>query len=261
MDKDKVREKIQGLVKRFEMVMKTSSNPQQQKRASVHIAKMNKDLEKLNKGDFSEEDGKKYFQFDVPKRISDDENSGSFTGKYEILHTVPILQASKFCSIPEVNAIYSYLAYFENEFWGGISDFHLKLDFNHSQKRDIFYHNLNVLKISFKNYLDILEDLENTTNTLEYTENLKKMRSKYYMELLIKVGEFISQLYQFITSIILDYESEGNIILNPHEVLNFDKIQGERDLEGLTVLQALKKLQQFLSEVAEYLSLPEIKKK
>jgi hypothetical protein len=48
------------------------------------------------------------------------------------------------------------------------------------------------------------------------------------------------------------------VCLNPRDLLRFDRLQGRRHLEGQSVEKALAGLAEFSSEVARFLSVPQI---
>ena len=56
MDTEKVIDKIQEIIRRLEVVFKSSSNPRQRKRVSMQKTEMKKDLKKIEDGNFTEED-------------------------------------------------------------------------------------------------------------------------------------------------------------------------------------------------------------
>lgn len=255
-----IEEKINLLSRRLEMVLKTTSNPSQKKRVSIELAKLKKDQKRLQEGNFSDQDVRRYVSEKELTFQEPEEEAADRLADYTILSAIPIEPASPDCFEPEINAIHSFIAFFEHEYWGGISDFTVKLDYNYSQKREVFFNDLNVIQIAFKNYLDIISDLNSESVTRDYEEKLKTMRTKYYMDLIMKVGEFINRLHNFVASMLEDYRNGGNVILNPDETLRFDKIHGERALEGMTVVEGLESLNQFLEEFEDYLNIPEIKR-
>jgi len=257
--KQKVENKIISLTKKLEGVLKITSDQFQKKRVSIQLAQLKKDMKRLEAGNFSESEVKKYLD-EEDMKLSFAEEEKSRLSEYEILNEIPQLQASPDCNEPEINEIYSFLSYFENEYWGAISDFQFKLDFNYSQKRDQFFNELNIVQMGLKNYLDVLHDLSGDVVTREYEEKLKIMRTKQYMDVVMKTGTFIKKLYNFVDTLLTDFSDGGNIILNPDDVLNFDHLEGDNLLEGATIIEGLKSLHQFAAEFIEYLSIPELKK-
>jgi hypothetical protein len=85
------------------------------------------------------------------------------------------------------------------------------------------------------------------------------MRSKLYMDLIIKTGDFVRKLRDFILEILDDYRSGGNLILNPENTLKFDSIQGTRALEGRTNVDAIELLGSFLEELYGFMNIGSLK--
>jgi hypothetical protein len=175
-----------------------------------------------------------------------------------VLDSVEVRAIIPECDDAEINRVHSYLVYFENEFWATMSDYHLKLDYNHSFTRDGFFNLLEGCKRSLKNYCDVLlETLRGGTNR-EYAEQLKNMHTRMRRGYLMEVNRFLKRIQEFSTELVNDHESGGNMILNPHDVLTFDRLEGRRSLEGVKIIDGIRMMREFTQDFLSFLSLPEM---
>lgn len=258
--RDLVEAKIRELSRQMEMVLKTSRDAAQQKRVSVEIAKLRKDFKRLEDGTFTDADANRYLGDPSLRLEPSTDGPDDRLGGYPLLASVVTEAASPYCREPEANEIHSFLRHFESEYWGVISDFSFKLDFNSAQKRDAFYNDLNTIQIAFKKYLDVLHDLADDKAPREYAEKLGQMKAKLYRDLLLKVGDFLKRLGTFVDGLLDDYRNGGNSILNPDDELHFDAIHGARELEGVRIIDGVERLAAFLHEFIAFLNIPEIRK-
>lgn len=258
--KELLEEKIALLQKRLEMVAKTSRDPGQRKRVGQQLAVLKKDFIRLHNGDFPDSEVSRYLSGDVMDTAPALTAAETDLGAYPILGSIPVEPASPFCREQEINEICSFLNFFEKEYWAAVSDYQLKLEFNTSGKRDRLFNELNLLRVAIKNYLDIISDLDKGAANREYESRLRSMKTKQHMDILLKSGEFVSRLHDFIGYLLDDFRNGGNVILNPEDSLHYDSIHGEKAMEGMNIVDVLEKLFQFLSEFREYLNIPDIKK-
>ena len=263
MDRDlikKIEDKIHFLQKRLEMVLKTSRDGAQRKRVSQQLAVLKKDFIRLQNGAFPEAEINKYIDKSEMAGRSDSGEEVRELEDFPLLREIELELASPLCREQEINEIHTFLKYFEDEFWAGISDYQLKLEFNAGHKREAILNELNMLRITIKNYLDILSDLDRGAASSEYENKLRSMKTKQHMDVLMKTGDFIIGLHDFIGYLLEDYRNGGNIILNPDDSLNYDSLHGEKSMEGMNIVAVIEKLHAFLGEFREYLNIPDMKK-
>lgn len=256
--KEKLRSKIEGMKRQLEMVYKTSANTQQRKRVSLQLGRLQKDLKLLDEDAFGNADVKRYLTDEELDRATvGDEQSDAAT--MEILSNIEIEQASPNCRQEEVNAISTYLHHFDREYWGVMSNSQLKLDFNYSQKRDSFFTKMNQLQIALKNYLAVLDDLAGNIIGQQQEQRLKQMKSRQYMDFIVKAGDFVTSLKEFVLFLLDEYRDGGNVVLNPEHVIQFDDLYGSKRLNGMRLMDALEEMRLFLEEFEQYLNIPELK--
>ncbi|MDD5067566.1 MAG: hypothetical protein PHF84_11030 [bacterium] len=174
-----------------------------------------------------------------------------------VLSKFPITNIHPLLINEEINAAIFYLQIFENELWGPLSDFHLKLDYFYSHEREKFYNKSEVVKRLIKQYFDVLDELSNLEINNVYSEKLKIMKNKQERVILIEGVKFISEIDIFIEQLINDYEGSQNTILNPNDAINFSDIEGKRFLDGWVVIEALRFISKFCKEFMEIIKIPE----
>ena len=88
---------------------------------------------------------------------------------------------------------------------------------------------------------------------------LRQRSFKKQRNLAVEVDRFFRSLYEFADELIEDLDQDGLKCLNGEEVIQFDRIEGHRYLEGVKVKDALKRLKDLSEEVVRYLNIPQIK--
>ncbi len=249
LDHQRIREMIDNL----EGVLKTSGSVDQRRRVAVEIHNLKKDLEK-NPLTLLDED-------EVSQESTDPEEATKDPLDYfDILKHIPIVETSRGFVNRELDEIYTFLKYFEDEHLGMLGEYHLKLDYNRSLVRDGFYSKIHDLHTVINHYANALAKYEHDKDLLVSKTNQKLLVQEEYRNLLTKLGSFFRKLYQFADDLVENYNNNGNLVLNPHDKLTFDSSLGESQvLNGCTVIEGIQDLHRFLTELLEYLNLPDLK--
>lgn len=256
--KEAIRSKLISMQRQLELVYKTSADMQQRKRVSVQLSRLQKEMKLLDQDAFGSDDVRRYLSDEEVDALHEGDG-GTGGGDLALLAEIPIEPAGPNCRQDDVNAISSYLRFFDQEYWGVMSHSQLKLDFNFSQKRDSFFTLMNQLQIALKNYLAILDDLNGNVIGQQHEQKLKQMKSRQYMDFIVKCGEFITSLKKFVIFLLDEYRDGGNIVLNPEHVIKFDDLYGSKRLNGMRLMDALEEMRRFLDEFEQYLNIPELK--
>ena len=260
----RVRDKIQLMLRQMDTVLRTTRDPGQKKRVSLEISRLRKDLVRLEEKTFTDEDARLYIKLEAPAggNADDGDDEGQLTpDRYPVLSSIEITPAGPECAEPEINAIASFLRYFEAEHLSILGNYQLKLDFNNAQRRDTYFNLYSGTQQVLKSYLDVIHDIAaGRIASGDHADSLRQMRRKLHMDYVIKTADFVHGLLEFITLLLDDCKNGGNLILNPDQVMEFDKIHGTRELDGLTVATGLERIRLFLSEFGEYLNIPGLKK-
>ncbi len=251
--RERVLEKINSLLRKYNLIYRMTSDSKQKNRVAKEINAFKDDLANIDTGQFSDEDIRKYLTEDDLTIHQEVENK-----IYEMLEDIAIISPSPRCKNIEIIHIHSYLAYFEREYLGVLSEYQLKLVFEYSQKRDILFNQFAQLVKILGEYVDIVDELDKEGLINSYSEKLRGIKQKTFMTVLIRCGEIMSGIDAFVQDLLSDYKSGGNLILNGDKVIEFDDIHGDKKINGLTIVQALGEVDQFLREFLDYLNLPEI---
>lgn len=156
----------------------------------------------------------------------------------------------------EIDAVIAYIEYFENNYLSIFSEYYIKLDFNHSIKRDMFYPRFMEIKKILKEYnyeLDIL-NRDEFNNIAFYRDKsvIHKIRHRY----LLSLDKYFKDLRGFLEVLIDDYRTSGNIVLNPHGILSLGEFERNRRLDRYTVIDSLTEIYLFTVEFIRFLGMP-----
>jgi hypothetical protein len=242
---------INKLIRQFESVYRSSSDPYQLDRVSKELKRLKKYREKLesfhviDNEDLAEpqlQDELESFPYlrDLIKQDirSEDDPELDLLGK-------------------ELFRFFLYLNFFEKEFLAFLSEKRLKLDFKHSIERDSFYHRFGTI---FRRLQDIQEDASRIHSYQGSQEKEMQQRSsKKKRNLSLNGDRFFRSLVKFSKDLIEDLWEDGLKCLNGNEVMKFDTLEGNKYLEGVKVEDALVKLRKFSMEVVLYLNIPQVK--
>ena len=198
------------------------------------------------------------------ENVTEDASIGTIEGKpskidlsgYKYLKLIKIKKYKESNPEHDLDYISSIINFLNEEFWGTISDYNLKLDFNHSMIRDNFYGDLHNIDNLIKNYADIVDFASRSDTNKSYKDKLLQTKAKEYRNLILRIGEFLKKLYSFVSMLLDDRSQGGNIILNPDSALEFDNFHGKKILAGVTVLEGLVCLRDFILEICEFLNIP-----
>ncbi len=249
-------DQMNEILKKLEGVYKITVDTEQKVRVKKEINRIRgkiKDVEDFGPEEVLEADEEQEQQTAEPvEETSKKEEKREF----EILSKFSIKKIHSESTNPEVNMAITYIEIFENELWGALSDFYLKLDYFHSRERDKFYNTLENVKRFIREYVNTLNEFTDTAND-KYKEKLKSMRTKYSRSLLIDSVKFITDIMDFVNKLINDHESDGHIILNPDEKIMYSDIEGKRILDKWNIIDALRYIRDFCKEFIEAINLPE----
>lgn len=242
-----IKNKLRAL-KQLEGVCKTTTDKIQRKRVSKEIEGMKKSIEwlrwKLNGREEANE--------------TQEMTSSEAEGEYSILNTVPVTKYREESKDREMDAVISYMDFFERNYLPILSEYYIKLDFSHSTKMDIFY----PLFIDIKKILDEYGYELEVQSRKEFTRIavlrdrsiFNKIRQRYYVEL----NKFFKDLRDFLKVLIDDHMSGGNIILNPYGRILLSEFEENRKLDNYYVKDALEEMYRFSEEFMRFLSIPDL---
>lgn len=242
---------INKLIRQFESVYRSSSDPYQLDRVSKELKRLKKYREKLES--FHVIDSEELAE----PQLQDELEDFPYLGDLVEQDTRSEDDAELDLFGKELLRFLLYLIFFEKEFLTFLSEKRLKLDFKHSIERDSFYHRFGSISHRLKDFKEDAARIDSFGGTHE-----KEMRQRSFKKkrnLFLDGDRFFRSLVKFSKDLIEDLQEDGLKCLNGNEVMEFDKLEGNKYLEGVKVEDALVKLGDFCREVVLYLNIPQVK--
>jgi hypothetical protein len=246
--------RLNRLIREFEAVFKSTKDPLQRERVTRELRKLKAYKEQLES--FHEIDPAQLAepeQIDELQAFPHLKEALQLVGREDSALGKP---AEEDYQDREVYHLALYLALFEAEFLALLSETRLKMDFKHSLERDSFYHRFENLR---RLLLDIKEDASRMDEYLgrKHEEELRLRSFKKKRNIILEADKFFRNLAHFAGALTEDIAAAGSICLNADDVLRFGRGPNKRLLEGLTVEQALARLDKMAKEVVSYLDVPQ----
>ena len=126
---------------------------------------------------------------------------------------VPIISNSK---DSEMNTLYSYYKYFQENFMVALSQAYLKLDYNLGKKRDdlfVINDTISHLVEEYREDMNILTTITNKEQSDKYKERLSHQK-KY---LFIKLSEYLRTFLDFLNGVVVDLGEGRKNVFNANE--------------------------------------------
>ena len=147
---------------------------------------------------------------------------------------------------------------FEKNYLSILSEYYIKLDFNHSGKRDEFYPKFMDIKKIINEYNYELEVLNREEfNSIAFYRD-KSLVHKIKHRYMLALDKYFKELKSFLKTLIDDNAEGSIIILNSNDRLFLDELERNRKLDGYTVLDTIIEMYDFSEEITTFLSLPDI---
>ncbi len=249
MDLGRIKDRILNIKKMLESSLKISNSPERMNNIKALLTIVNRDLEKLEKGEFTEEDAKKYeFSRKEEKEVKKEKEIISF----DILETIPKVSPSPYVKDEEIVAINSYLYYFEREYLPILSPKYLKVIYSYQSKLDIFYSEFRRIQMLLQKFNELIENIEMSENP-SYVSEMTKIRRKRFRELIFNIDKFLEELQEFIEAILENPTPEG-ILLEPNLIIEIED-EENKVINNIEVIEAIKDLYRFTLEVRNFLGI------
>ena len=161
----------------------------------------------------------------------------------------------------EIDEIYSYFLYFDNNFSSPLSLSNLKLDYSLSKMRDDFfvkYDNVLHLIEEFKTDVELLSKIKNKEQIESYKERLKQQKR----HILFKTSEILNELKVFLEKVIADINEGRKSLFNATEkyLIKFDSSK-KSILEGKTYKEIIFETYNFVNDFIDILRMPYFRNK
>ncbi len=243
-----VIEKKMIILKQLEGVYRTSSSKQQRKRVLREIEALRHSIDDLeNIRSLQQRYG-----------LVRDEAERGEEDVFTLLNDIVVKKFRDESRDTEMDAVVSYVEFFEKNYLPILSEYYIKLDYNHSMKRDSFYPRYMEIKKAFKEYgyeVEVQSKEEYDSIALYKDKSIIfKMRQRYLMAL----DRYFKDLDSFMIELMDDHASGGSIILNPLDFVNMSEFEVDRKLDGYTVIDAFIEMHTFCEELIRFLAIPNI---
>lgn len=260
-------EEVKGLnklIRQFETVYRTTSDPDRKARAQRQLRDLQSYREKILA----------VHVIDTKELVEKDRE------EIDPLETAPILQEllAKNKTGPRAAAVPSfavgeaeptriqqemfhlavYMRFYEKEFLPFLTEKQLKLDFGLSFDRDRFYGTFQGIQRKIAAYRDENKRLQEGMVGRDMALEVRKRTSMLTRLIQAEAARFFRGIGRFCAELIEDAHGDMVKCLNCNGVISFDSIEGARVLQGRTVGGALGDLQAFAAEAVAYLNIPEI---
>lgn len=248
MDKETVKKRIENIKKMLESALTLAKDPKRIQSIKSSLIMVNRDLQKLEEGELSVEDLKKYEFSKNLEKTSEDKVPVS----YDILETIPQVSPSSYISDRDLININSYISFFEKEYLPLFTTKYLKVMFSYQHKLDYFFSEFRRIQMLLSKYVELIENIEKSENDV-YISEMQKLRRKRFRELLFNIDKFLEELQEFLDSILENPTSDG-ILLEPHLLIEFDSDEN-KIINNIEAIEAVKDMYKFVMEFRNYIGL------
>ncbi|HPO50432.1 MAG TPA: hypothetical protein PLO89_08930 [Spirochaetota bacterium] len=248
-------EKLKKLREQIDNTYKTTTIKEQKERLSAYIREIDAVLKDIESGNWV--NPVKLSIISEKAKIMDiDEDNEEIDFDVEELE---IIEGSKDV---EMNTLYSYYKFFEDNFLSALNQSYLKLDYNLGKKRDDIYIKNDVMRHLIEEYsedMKILFSISNKEQSDKYRERLSHQK-KY---LFIKLSEFLRFFLDFLGSLIVDLDMGRSTIFNQDE--RFLPVYSKNSKKNVFYNRKYKDIiysaKDFIEIFIEVLRLPDFKRK
>jgi hypothetical protein len=160
----------------------------------------------------------------------------------------------------DVQAVFLYTQYFDDEFLGMLTERKLKLDVKFSLERDTFYNLFSNLARRRDDYLVEAERIRTGEYSKSYEEDILKRLVEMRHNLFIECDRFFRRLGRFAHDLVEDMSGDGILCQNADDELEYTSIDRENVLRGRTVKQGVTMLAELCDEIVDYLDIPDFQR-
>ncbi|MGA2143101.1 MAG: hypothetical protein ABSG94_11870, partial [Brevinematales bacterium] len=127
-------------------------------------------------------------------------------------------------------------------------------------QRDSFFTHFNKIIRSLEDYGSVLEQIVAADNNKinDYKESLIKVQSKGYRDIIMKTGNFLFSIQDFIEDIYRSERDGEKALMEPEKVVEIKGVNSM--LEGMKAKDALADLLEFIHEFISYVKFPDLRK-
>jgi hypothetical protein len=234
------------ILKQLEGVYKTSTDIEQRKRVAREIRDIKRTISNLQSILSLQQ---KYGLTQVEHELEGDD---SFT----MLSHIMVAKFINDSRDTEMDALVSYVDYYEKNYLPVLSEYYIKLDYNNSMKRDVFYPRFMELKKMLNEYMYEVEVQIREEFTSIAVHKDKSLVYKLRQQYLLGLDRYYRDLRAFLDELLGDHASGGSSVLNPLDFVSMSEFEVDRKMDGYTVINALIEIQTFSGEIVRFLAIP-----
>jgi len=239
LSKDEI-ERIIDIKKSLELTHKSSTNLEQRQRLKKQLDEITAIIEDINDGKWVNPLKIKLFS---TKKNTDDNNIKKDTSQHD----------------DEMDIVYSYFKFFDENFYHVLSLRNLKLRFDAGKKRDDILSSYDIIQRLFEQYIKDLNQSYQIGEKSKEQINLRNNTEKYGV--LVRIQDFFQQLNLLVIEINKGLLQGEKIVLNPDEkYFNQHDITGCGIFEGLKIHEIFLEMGKFLTIFLSKISIPEFLK-
>jgi hypothetical protein len=239
--------KLERVIRQYEGVLRTAVDPAQQGRVFEKLKSLRIYRDKL----------RRTFELGGQQDAEEPEAAPDPLERYSYLALASSLCGPADGSDRETAALTTYLRCFGAEYLVLLSERQLKLDFKYSLERDGFYGRYQDLQRKLEDLRQELLKNERGEHRPELREEAHRRAFKMHRSVAVEAHRFFKAIVAFASDLIEDVETDGFKCLNGTTTVRFDAVEGRRHLDGVQVVDALKQMRGYASEVIDFLNLPE----
>jgi len=256
LSKDEI-ERIIDIKKSLELTHKSSTNLEQRQRLKKQLDEITAIIEDINDGKWVNPLKIKLFS---TKKNTDDNNIKKDTSQHEVHYDkVTIIKLTANSHDDEMDIVYSYFKFFDENFYHVLSLRNLKLRFDAGKKRDDILSSYDIIQRLFEQYIKDLNQSYQIGEKSKEQINLRNNTEKYGV--LVRIQDFFQQLNLLVIEINKGLLQGEKIVLNPDEkYFNQHDITGCGIFEGLKIHEIFLEMGKFLTIFLSKISIPEFLK-
>ncbi len=160
----------------------------------------------------------------------------------------------------DVQAVFLYTQYFDDEFLGMLTERKLRLDVKFSLERDTFYNLFSNLTRHRDDYLVEAGRVDSGEYSKSYEQDILRRLVEMRHNLFIEADRFFSRLGRFAHDLVDDINGDGILCQNAEDELEYTSIDREKALRGRKVRQGVSMLAELCDEVVDYLDIPDFQR-
>ncbi|MDV6234677.1 hypothetical protein CH379_003415 [Leptospira ellisii] len=244
-------QKYQKMIHQLEKIAKASKNDEQRYRVSRDLDKYRTKMKDISPEGIPD-------NLDVAaeqiKRYKENPNeSGKVLAKY------PVMKISPNSNDAEVNQIGTWINVMDREYLPVLNETHVRFDFSHTNEKDGVVKYMENIRRNIKVLTETIEEFH-AAEKQEFREQLSRMKNKQTRIFIAEAYEMFVKFNEFLNKVIREAKEVGGVIMNLEDAIHFNpRFERATELEGKSIMDALREFQEFTAEALERINVPNIR--